>query len=199
MTATISGMNAAYVGFVVSDKSIPPAVVLGILWSLSIFWLDRFMVMTLEKSSSWSSRIAPVISRVVLAGLIGLSMSRPFELQIFHREIEIARRASINGKIQGLRVEAEKALAAALSDLTTRADAERRMGPQREKQDELDRVLAEMKACDAEVLRLQKEFELETNGRGGSGNSERPIVGITSPRHLQPSSRWPPSNSASNA
>lgn len=64
------------------------AILVGLLWGLMIFNLDRFIVSSMRKTGNKRNEIIMALPRIVLAILISVVISRPLELKIFEREIE---------------------------------------------------------------------------------------------------------------
>lgn len=68
------------------------AVIIGLLWGAIIFNLDRFIVSSTGKGDgshdiSWKELIH-ALPRVLMAGLIGITISGPLEVYIFQKEID---------------------------------------------------------------------------------------------------------------
>ncbi|WP_278034214.1 DUF4407 domain-containing protein [Flavobacterium nitratireducens] len=85
-TAVMAFLASAYALFTVFD-SIYPAIALGIVWSLLIFNLDRFIVSTIRKRDRLSSEFLQATPRIVLAIIIAVVISKPLEIKIFEKEI----------------------------------------------------------------------------------------------------------------
>ena len=85
-TAVMSFLASAYALFTVFD-SIYPAITFGIVWSLLIFNLDRFIVSTIRKRDRLSSEFLQATPRIVLAIIIAVVISKPLEIKIFEKEI----------------------------------------------------------------------------------------------------------------
>ncbi len=64
------------------------AIIVGILWGLMIFNLDRFIVSSMRKTGNKQNEIIMALPRIVLAILISVVIARPLELKIFEKEIE---------------------------------------------------------------------------------------------------------------
>jgi Domain of unknown function (DUF4407) len=85
--ASISGGYAIFTVF----RSVKPAVVLGTLWGVTIFNLDRFIVQSIRKEEGNIGRqLLMALPRLVLAIFLSLIVAKPLELKIFHREISYA-------------------------------------------------------------------------------------------------------------
>ena len=85
-TAVMAFLASAYALFTVFD-SIYPAIAFGIVWSLLIFNLDRFIVSTIRKRDQFGSEFLQVTPRIILAIIIAIVISKPLEIKIFEKEI----------------------------------------------------------------------------------------------------------------
>ncbi len=102
--ATLSGSYAFFTTF----NNISFSVFFGIIWGLVIFNFDRFIVATMRKRSSgndiksklrsFNNELLPALPRIILAALIGLTVSKPLELKLF--ENEIARELAMGRTIE---------------------------------------------------------------------------------------------------
>jgi len=81
--AAIAGGFALYSVF----KSIPVALVFGILWGLMIFNLDRYIVLSIKKKDKPLKEFGMAMPRLVLAVLIAFVIAKPLELKLFQSEI----------------------------------------------------------------------------------------------------------------
>jgi len=85
-TAVMAFIASAYALYTVFD-SIYPAVGFGIVWSLLIFNLDRFIVSTIRKREKKTSEFLQATPRILLAVIIAIVISKPLEIKIFEKEI----------------------------------------------------------------------------------------------------------------
>jgi hypothetical protein len=85
-TAVMAFIASAYALFTVFD-SVYPAMLFGLVWSLLIFNLDRFIVSTIRKRDSFGSEIMQATPRIILAIIIAIVISKPLEIKIFEKEI----------------------------------------------------------------------------------------------------------------
>ncbi|MFH6972197.1 DUF4407 domain-containing protein [Flavobacterium petrolei] len=85
-TAVMAFLASSYALFTVFD-SIYPAIVFGIVWSLLIFNLDRFIVSTIRKRDQFGSEFLQATPRIILAVIIAIVISKPLEIKIFEKEI----------------------------------------------------------------------------------------------------------------
>lgn len=77
--AALSGGYAFYKIF--NNMSI--SIILGIVWGLMIFNLDRYIVMSMKKTGGFFSKIKTTIPRIVLAIIISFVIAKPLEIRIF--------------------------------------------------------------------------------------------------------------------
>jgi len=85
-TAVMAFIASAYALFTVFD-SVYPAITFGIIWSLLIFNLDRFIVSTIRKRDRLGSEFLQATPRIILAIIIAIVISKPLEIKIFEKEI----------------------------------------------------------------------------------------------------------------
>ena len=85
-TAVMAFIASAYALFTVFDN-VYPAMLFGLVWSLLIFNLDRFIVSTIRKRDSFGSEIMQATPRIILAIIIAIVISKPLEIKIFEKEI----------------------------------------------------------------------------------------------------------------
>ncbi|WP_348812918.1 DUF4407 domain-containing protein [Flavobacterium maritimum] len=85
-TAVMAFIASAYALFTVFDD-IYPAILFGVVWSLLIFNLDRFIVSTIRKRDSFWGEFLQATPRIILAIIIAIVISKPLEIKIFEKEI----------------------------------------------------------------------------------------------------------------
>jgi hypothetical protein len=85
-TAVMAFIASAYALFTVFDN-VYPAMLFGLVWSLLIFNLDRFIVSTIRKRDRFGSEIMQATPRIILAIIIAIVISKPLEIKIFEKEI----------------------------------------------------------------------------------------------------------------
>jgi hypothetical protein len=85
-TAVMAFIASAYALFTVFDN-VYPALLFGLVWSLLIFNLDRFIVSTIRKRDKFSSEFLQATPRIILAVIIAIVISKPLEIKIFEKEI----------------------------------------------------------------------------------------------------------------
>lgn len=85
--AALSGGYAMY--FVFSGNAFDwlLSIIFGIIWGLMIFNMDRYIVLSINKSKTGFFQLFQALPRILLAILIGMVISRPLELKIFDKEI----------------------------------------------------------------------------------------------------------------
>ncbi len=64
------------------------SVLIGIVWGLMIFNLDRFIVSSMRKTGNKRNEFFMALPRIILAVLISVVIAKPLELKIFEKEIE---------------------------------------------------------------------------------------------------------------
>ncbi len=85
--ASLSGGYALYFIFKGAPLAIVYALVFGLIWGLAIFNLDRYIVLSIDKTKGGGKQFLQALPRILLAVLIGIVISRPLELKIFDKEI----------------------------------------------------------------------------------------------------------------
>ena len=81
--AALAGSYALYTVF--DDPWI--AAALGIVWGLTIFNLDRYIVSSMRKEGNTLHQIKTALPRIILAVLISIIIAKPLEMKIFEKEI----------------------------------------------------------------------------------------------------------------
>ena len=85
-TAIMAFIASSYALFTVFDN-IYTASFFGIIWSLLIFNLDRFIVSTIRKRERIWNEFLQATPRIILAMIIAIVISKPLEIKIFEKEI----------------------------------------------------------------------------------------------------------------
>ena len=85
-TAVMAFIASTYALFTVFDN-LYPALLFGLVWSLLIFNLDRFIVSTIRKRDKFGSEFLQATPRIILAIIIAIVISKPLEIKIFEKEI----------------------------------------------------------------------------------------------------------------
>ena len=87
VTAALAFFSGAYAIHTVF-KSFWASIAFGVLWSLIIFSIDRFVITTTKKSGNFWNEFRFCLPRLVLAVAIGVTISEPLKLELFRGEIE---------------------------------------------------------------------------------------------------------------
>src|SRR6187399_2903448 len=85
-TGLFAAMAAAYALFTVFDSYVI-SIILGIVWGLMIFNLDRYIVSSMRKEARPYKELLTALPRIVLAVVISIVIAKPLELKIFAKEI----------------------------------------------------------------------------------------------------------------
>ncbi|MBS1572413.1 MAG: DUF4407 domain-containing protein [Bacteroidetes bacterium] len=85
-TAVFASLSAFYAIFTIFDE-IWISISFALLWGLMIFNLDRYIVSSIKKTGSVWNQLFMTIPRLILAGFLGIVISKPLELKIFEKEI----------------------------------------------------------------------------------------------------------------
>ena len=72
------------------------AIGLGFVWALIIFNLDRYIIATIKKTGKFWIEFQSYLPRIVLAVIIGLTISEPLKLELFKSEIN----EELNSKLE---------------------------------------------------------------------------------------------------
>jgi len=156
--AFVSGFYAVYSTIASGEHGVWVSIAFGLLWSLAIFNLDRYIVSSLRKPTGtgirWRQRLSetwlPVLPRIGLAIVIGISLSKPLELRLF--QSAIASQAEIN------RDRLVRVKRTALEESSRIADIRSEFG----------RLNDEVRAAETRAAALDDEFRKESDGTGGS-------------------------------
>lgn len=102
-TAVMATLSAGYALSTVFNDHPYVAICFGIIWGLSIFNLDRFIVNTMysdgKANISWLE-FRSGLPRIIMAIFLGVVISTPLELKIFEDEISIVIREQIQDRIR---------------------------------------------------------------------------------------------------
>ncbi len=85
-TGLFASLAAGYALFTVFD-SVAIAFILGLVWGLMIFNLDRYIVSSMRKRGSVFNEFKMALPRIILALFISIVIAKPLELKIFEKEI----------------------------------------------------------------------------------------------------------------
>lgn len=87
-TAVMAYIACGYALYTVFDEPFP-ALFFGLIWGLLIFNLDRFIVSTIKKRDRFLSEFLQASPRIILAFIIAIVISKPLEIKIFEKEINM--------------------------------------------------------------------------------------------------------------
>ena len=159
--ATLSAGYALYLGF----KSIWASILIGVLWGIFIFNLDRFVISTIRKKEIDSdlplltkvslglTEFAKTLPRLLLAVLISVVISTPLEMKYFEPEIRI----QINSRLRDERIkEQNTSLRDQSNDVKLREDENKKL------QDQIDQRVKRRE-------QLRDEVSAEAQARRGTG------------------------------
>ena len=156
--AFFSGFYAVYTTLANGPYGVVISLAVGLLWGLAIFNLDRYIVSSLRKSTGselrWWPRLSrtwlPVLPRVGLAIVIGISLSKPLELRLF--QSAVASQAELNRDRTLIEKKAKLVEGSRLNEI----------------QEESNQLAAELTAAEDRARFLEDEFRKESDGTGGS-------------------------------
>lgn len=151
-TFVLAALSAGYAIYSVFDNVLW-AILFAIIWGLIIFNFDRFLVSTMRKYGvSVRKQLWMALPRMLLALLIGITISRPLELKIFEKEIDTKVVENRHKKI----LLNDSLLLAENKNIILNAEQERSK-------------LTERKTAIEDTLnRLQQSYLREADGTGGS-------------------------------
>ena len=93
-TGIMAGVSGGYASFIVF-QSVVWAVLFGCFWGLLIFNLDRYIVLSLtgvdgDKPylAAFTEQLLKALPRIIMAVLIGITISAPIRIAIFQNEIQ---------------------------------------------------------------------------------------------------------------
>ena len=87
MTGILAGCAATFAAKQWLHVSTEVAVIAGLLWSIMIMNLDRWLLASTRRQSSWWRTMILILPRVLLAFLLGAVIAEPLMLEIFKSEI----------------------------------------------------------------------------------------------------------------
>ena len=94
-TGLLAALSSGYAFYTIFDSQIL-AIVFGVIWGLMIFNLDRFIVASMRKTGGYFRQFFMALPRILLAGVLGIVISKPLELKIFQKEIDKQLNVIIN-------------------------------------------------------------------------------------------------------
>ncbi|WP_296636179.1 DUF4407 domain-containing protein [Polaribacter sp.] len=142
------------------DISSIAVVIFAIFWGLMIFNIDRFIISSTGKGDGTDKitrgELGRAFPRLLIAIILGITISKPLELKIFESEIN----AELEQKQRDYQAELDEKTTAKFDKLKKELD-EKRM-PLREKRNDLNKTLEERRL---EILNLEEELQYEIQGR----------------------------------
>ena len=163
-TAVFASISASYATFTVFDD-IALSIVAGLLWGLMIFNLDRYIVSSIKKTGTWWNQLLMAIPRLILAGFLGIIISKPLELKIFEKEVN----KQLNTIIQRNKTELQKQMNGRILQQS---------GPFAEEKAKIQQQINAYKTSyDSAVVELEKEVLGKqtglTSGKAGFGSNAK--------------------------
>lgn len=140
----------------------------GLVWSLIIFNIDRFIVSSTGKSDgsdtiTWT-QFSKAIPRIIMALIIGVCISAPLEIRILKPEIEAQLELEQNEYLGRLNAHSERLIEARRAELRKRVV---------EAQDRLDQRGEYFEKRRLEIKEQRRLLELEAEGKTGSKRAGR--------------------------
>lgn len=163
-TGVFAGVSAGYATFTVFDDIYLSAFA-GTIWGLMIFNLDRYIVSSIKKTTSWKNQLLMTLPRLVLAAFLGIIISKPLELKIFEKEIN----KQLNTIIQRNKADLQKQMNGRILQQS---------GPFAEEKEQIQKQINTYKiAYDSAVVELEKEVLGKqtglTSGKAGFGTNAK--------------------------
>jgi hypothetical protein len=182
MTGILAGISAGYALYTVF-WSVKWAFGFGLLWGLMIFNLDRFIILSIKKKEidpawKWQRRlkekiieVLAVLPRVALAVLLALVITKPLELKLFEKEVEI--------EMEAMKREGEERLQASLNSPSNQTQSAQLAVQIQNLNNEIVALRQQIKDKQEQWSKAEKEANCECYGNCGSGI---PGVGINCKR-----------------
>jgi hypothetical protein len=140
------------------------SIIFGICWGLLIFNLDRFIVSSTGKGDGTDNitlkEFGQAIPRLLIALILGLTISKPLELKIIETEINVELRKKQQEKLDLF----NKNTYAKFKDQIAQVDAD------------IKKLEADREKLNEEVLNAEQEFRNQMEGRGGTGAGYGPLA-----------------------
>ncbi|MBT0548798.1 DUF4407 domain-containing protein [Riemerella anatipestifer] len=164
-TAVFATLSAGYAIYTIFDNFYI-SLIFALIWGLMIFNLDRYIVSSIKKTSSWWQQILMAVPRLILATFLGIIISKPLELKIFEKEINKQLNTIIQRNNKELQQEMQSRILTQSSPFET------------EKKQIQEKILTYQKAYDSASVELEKEVlgksSALTSGKEGFGpNAKR--------------------------
>lgn len=150
-TGVFAALAAGYALFTVFDN-VWIATLLGLVWGLMIFNLDRFIVSSMRKDGKPRQEWLMAAPRILLAVIISVVIARPLELKIFEKEIQAE-----------LVLMEQQAYASQENEVKLRFQSD-----QNQITNEIEKLNSELAAKTIERNELDKQAREEADGTGGT-------------------------------
>jgi len=176
--AFISGAYAVYTIFAPKDDTaldrathwptVALSFVVGVVWSLVIFNLDRFIVSSTGKGDGTEritlTELVSNLPRLAMALVIGIAISAPLEIRVLKPEIDAALELEQQRYLDELNARVERETTEAKTDLREKIDTT---------QKRLDASAEHFEKRRLEIKEQLKRLEDEAEGLTGSGTAGR--------------------------
>lgn len=140
------------------------SVIFGMCWGLLIFNLDRFIVSSTGKGDGTDNitlkEFGQAVPRLLIALILGLTISKPLELKIIETEINVELRKKQQEKLDLF----NKNTYAKFKDQIAQIDAD------------IKKLEEDRKLLNEDVLNSEQEFRNQMEGRGGTGAGYGPLA-----------------------
>jgi len=148
--------------------SVGMSVFFGLVWSLIIFNIDRFIVSSTSKGDgtdkiTWS-KLVNAMPRFIMALIIGVCLSKPLEIKILESEVKSALEKEQKEFLAQLNDTSEGLVAKERARLREQIDALQKRIDEGDKTIETRRL---------EIQQQRKNLELEAEGKTASGSAGR--------------------------
>lgn len=87
-TAIFAFISSSYALYTVFNNMLT-AILFGIIWALMIFNLDRYIVLSIRNNGNLMNDLMIGSPRIIIAVFLAIVISKPLELKIFEKEIDI--------------------------------------------------------------------------------------------------------------
>ncbi len=172
---------AAGTAFILTiTKNIETALGIGILWAIAIFFFDRHLLKTTEKSEKiWKNLFSlSAIIRIVLAGVLGYIVSQPLVLELFDGTLQESLAFEQKRKIETVTLEYDQKIERLNNEISglnkeniqLRADFETSLGGESEK---VKSLRANIKRLQGLLATAHDELSDEISGKGSSRTGKR--------------------------
>ncbi len=110
LLTTILAFVSSFFAFSLIFDNILYITTASLFWSLIIFNLDRFIVMSLKPSDSFIRNLLLSIPRLLIGVIVALIISKPIEIKLFENEINNYFKIEKVNQIKSLKFDLEKKL-----------------------------------------------------------------------------------------